>query len=188
MSFLRSRAGVLRSPVPCWTRWALWGRSGGAPEASRGCSGGPRGGLGDLSGASGDGPGTPESDLFECRSDFGGALGGDGQNKYFLGGFGVFFLRRFWMLYCLRLSLFRSRSRARGEKATPSNLTTLTRDLRLFFLCRKMKQRSKLVGKPTNLDSDRGLQGDSNSTTILSPFGDHFGSKMARKSSRRASK
>ena len=90
MSFLRSQGGVLRSPVPCWTRWALWGRSGGAPKASRGRSGGPRRGLGDLSGASGDGPGTPESDLFECRSDFGGALGGDGPNEQFLGGFGAF--------------------------------------------------------------------------------------------------
>ena len=81
--------------MPCWTRCALRGRSGSAPEASRGRSGGSRGGLGDLSGASGDGPWTPESDLFECRSDFGGALGGDGQKKQYVEGFGAVLLRCF---------------------------------------------------------------------------------------------
>ena len=53
MSFLRSRGGVLRSPVPCWTRWALRGSSGGAPEAP----GDAPGGLGEVSGTSREPPG-----------------------------------------------------------------------------------------------------------------------------------
>ena len=86
VSFLRSQGGVLRSPVPCCTRWALRASSGGAPEASRGRSRGARGALGDLSGASGDGPGTPESDLLGFGSDFGDALGGCIENGRFFGG------------------------------------------------------------------------------------------------------
>ena len=61
--------------MPCCMRWALRATSGGAPEVSRGRSRGARGALGDLSGASGDGPGTPESDLLGFGSDFGDALG-----------------------------------------------------------------------------------------------------------------
>ena len=80
-SFLSSQRVDLSSPELCWTRWALRGRSGGAPETSQGRSGVARGALGELSGPSGDIPGTPESDLFECRSDFGGALGGDVENN-----------------------------------------------------------------------------------------------------------
>ena len=62
VSFLRSQGDVLRSPVPCCMRWALRATSGGAPEASRGRSRGARGALGDHTGASGDGPGTPWTD------------------------------------------------------------------------------------------------------------------------------
>ncbi len=80
VSFLRSQGDVLRSPVPCCMRWALRATSGGAPEASRGRSRGARGALGDLSGASGDGPGTPESDLLGFGSDFGDALRGCVEN------------------------------------------------------------------------------------------------------------
>ena len=67
VSFLRSQGGVLRSPVPCCTRWALRASSGGAPETSQGRSRGARGALGDLSGASGDGPGTPRERPFWVR-------------------------------------------------------------------------------------------------------------------------
>ena len=95
MSFLRSQGDVLRSPVPCCMRWALRATSGGAPEASRGRSRGARGALGDLSGASGDGPGTPESDLLGFGSDFGDALGGCIENGRFFGGVGLDF-SSFW--------------------------------------------------------------------------------------------
>ena len=91
VSFLRSQGDVLRSPVPCCMRWALRATSGGAPEASRGRSRGARGALGDLSGASGDGPGTPDSDLFGFGSDFGDALGGGMENGRFFGCFGLDF-------------------------------------------------------------------------------------------------
>ena len=67
VSFLRPEGGVLRSPVPCCTRWALRASSGGAPEASRGRSRGVWGAFGDLSGASGDGPGTPRERHFGVR-------------------------------------------------------------------------------------------------------------------------
>ena len=77
--------------MPCCMRWALRATSGGAPEVSRGRSRGARGALGDLSGASGDGPGTPESDLLGFGSDFGDALGGCIENGRFFGGVGIGF-------------------------------------------------------------------------------------------------
>ena len=89
VSFLRSQGDVLRSPVPCCMRWALRATSGGAPEASRGRSRGAWGALGDLSGASGDGPGTPESDLLGFGSDFGDAQGGCIEHGRFFGGVGI---------------------------------------------------------------------------------------------------
>ena len=60
MSYLRPQGVVLRSPVPCCTRWALRASSGGAPEASRGCSRGARGPLGSLRGR----PGPPPTATF----------------------------------------------------------------------------------------------------------------------------
>ena len=66
-SFLSSQRVVLSSPELCWTRWVLRGRSGGAPEASRGRSGEAWGALGELSGASGDAPGTPRERFWEVR-------------------------------------------------------------------------------------------------------------------------
>ena len=81
----------MSSPELCWTRWGLRGRSGGAPETSQGRSGVARGALGELSGPSGDTPGTPESVFFELCSDFGGVLGGGVEMSTFLDGFGVEF-------------------------------------------------------------------------------------------------
>ena len=68
LSFLRCQGDVLRSPVPCCMRWALRATSGGAPEVSRGRSRGARGALGDLSDASGDGPGPSLRSFFDSRS------------------------------------------------------------------------------------------------------------------------
>ena len=90
-SFLSSQRVDLSSPELCWTRWALRGRSGGAPETSQGRSGVARGALGELSGPSGDTPGTPESGFVEFCGDFGGVLGGGVEMSTFLDGFGVEF-------------------------------------------------------------------------------------------------
>ena len=90
-SFLSSQRVVWSSPELCWTRWALRGRSGGAPETSRGRSGVARGALGELSGPSGDTPGTPESGFFEFCRDFGSVLGGGVEMSTFLVVFGVDF-------------------------------------------------------------------------------------------------
>ena len=90
-SFLSSQRVVLSPPELCWTRWALRGRSGGAPETSQGRSGVSLGALGELAGPSGDTPGTPESVFFELCSDFGGVLGGGVEMSTFLDGFGVYF-------------------------------------------------------------------------------------------------
>ena len=51
----------------CWTRQTLRGRFRSAPEASRGRSGEAWGALGELSGASGDAPGTPRERCWEAR-------------------------------------------------------------------------------------------------------------------------
>ena len=88
-SFLSSQRVVLSPPELCWTRWALRGRSGGAPETSQGRSGVARGALGDLSGPSGDTPGIPKSVFVEFCSDCGGVLGGGIDMNTFLGGFFV---------------------------------------------------------------------------------------------------
>ena len=44
-----SAMDYLSLPELCWARWALQGRSGGAPETSRGRSGEAWGALGELS-------------------------------------------------------------------------------------------------------------------------------------------
>ena len=119
MSFLRPEGAILRSPVPCCTRWALRASSGGAPEVSRGRSRGARGALGDLSGASGDGPGTPESDLLGFGSDFGDALGGCIENGRFFGGVGIDFSPFLGCLFaCVCPSFGRTRELA-GQKQHP---------------------------------------------------------------------
>ena len=51
----------------CWTRQTLRRRFRSAPEASRGRSGEAWGALGELSGASGDAPGTPRKRFWEVR-------------------------------------------------------------------------------------------------------------------------
>ena len=66
-SFMSSERTVWSSPELCWTRQTLRRRSGSAPEASRGRSGEAWGALGELSGASGDAPGTPRKRFWEAR-------------------------------------------------------------------------------------------------------------------------
>ena len=66
-SFLSSERTVWSSPELCWTRQTLRRRSGSAPEASQGRSGEAWGALGELSGASGDAPGTPRKRFWEAR-------------------------------------------------------------------------------------------------------------------------
>ena len=86
---LSSQRVVLSPPELCWTRWALRGRSGGAPEVSQGRSGVAREALGELSGPSGDTPGTPDSGCFDYCKDPVCVLGGGAEVSTFLDGFGV---------------------------------------------------------------------------------------------------
>ena len=105
---MSSQRVVLSPPELCWARWALRGRSGGAPETSQGRSGVSLGALGELSGPSGDTPGTPESVFFEFCSDFGGVLGGGIDMNTFLDGFCVYFSLFFGgFIVCLSLNVAR---------------------------------------------------------------------------------
>ena len=74
---MSSERTVWSSPELCWTRRTLQRRSGSTPEASRGRSGEAWGALGELSGASGDAPGTPRED---SRAILGGSETAGSEN------------------------------------------------------------------------------------------------------------
>ena len=93
MSFLKSQGGVLRSPVPCCTRWALRASSGGAPEASRGRSRGARGPLGSLRGR----PGHPPTATLWGSEATSEALWEDARKIDAFSAVSASFFRRFWV-------------------------------------------------------------------------------------------
>ena len=160
----------------------LRGCSGGVPGTLQGGSGSSRGPLGRLRGR----PGHPRERPFGVRKRLRSRSGRGPRKRALFSRCLRLFLVVFGQTCCLRLSSFRSHSRARGAKATPSNLMTLTRDWPLFPVRRMMQLRSGPVVKRANWDSTRRLRIEANLRGPVSPFGDHFRSVFTRKSSRRA--
>ena len=80
------------------------------------------------------------------------------------------FFRRFWVDSLLASVLVSVTLDSLRGKSDTLEFDDPYEGFATFCLRRKMKERSKLVGKPKNLDVERGLPGDGNLTTILYPF------------------
>ena len=148
MSFLRSQGAVLRSPVPCCTRWALRASSEGAPEASRGRSRAARGPLGSLRGR----PGHPPTATFWGSEATSETLWEDASKIVAFSAVLASMFRLFWVDSLLASVLVSVTLDSLRRKNNTLELMTFTKDLQLFPVCKKMQLRSGPVGKHVNLD------------------------------------